>query len=260
MVVQGTVLVIAAFIGGTLNAVAGGGSFFTFPALIAAGVPPIAANATSTVALWPGSIASTVAYRNDVHRTRLTVLLSIASLAGGIIGAFLLLRTPTATFQKLIPWLLLVATALFGLGPMLTKRFRRASVAGAGVGDDASPQSPGALVGLTAVQFVIAVYGGFFGGGIGILMLAALGIMGLTNIHEMNGLKTLFAACINGVAVLIFIVGHAVYWPQAVIMLIAGIAGGYLGAAGARRIPPQYVRVFVIVVGCLLTVYFFVRA
>lgn len=129
-------------------------------------------------------------------------------MQGGIIGAFLLLHTPTATFQKLIPWLLLIATALFSLGPMLTKRFRRTGAAGAG--NNAPPQSPGALVGLMPVQLVIAVYGDFFGGGIGILMLAALGVMGLTNIHEMNGLKTLFAGCINGVAVLIFIVGHTV--------------------------------------------------
>lgn len=255
MVVQGIVLVVAAIIGGTLNAVAGGGSFFTFPALIATGVPPIAANATSTVALWPGSIASTVAYRNDVHRSRLTVLLSVASLLGGVVGAALLLRTPSATFQTLIPWLLLVATALFALGPVLSKRFRRKDA----VGDNLAPHTPAALVGMTVTQFVIAAYGGFFGGGIGILMLAALGIMGLTNIHEMNGLKTLLAGCINGVAVLTFVIARAVFWPQAVPMLLGAIAGGYIGAAGAQRIPPRYVRAFVTVVGCALTVYFFVQ-
>lgn len=256
MLVQGLVLVIAAMIGGTLNSVAGGGSFFTFPALIATGVPPIAANATSTVALWPGSIASTVAYRKDMHGSRLTVLMSVVSLLGGGVGAILLLHTPSPTFQKLIPWLLLVATALFAVGPMLTKRFRRSG----GIGDGLPPQSPRTLAVMAAVQFVIAAYGGFFGGGIGILMLAALGIMGLTNIHEMNGLKTLLAGCINGVAVITFVIFHAVVWPQAILMLLAAIAGGYAGAAAARRIPPQYVRTFVIVVGCALTAYFFVRA
>jgi uncharacterized membrane protein YfcA len=251
--VQACALFVAAVLGGALNSVAGGGSFFTVPMLIFTGMPSITANVTSTVALWPGSAASVAAYRNELRaQRRLVPLLGGVSLIGGVLGALLLLNTTQATFDNLFPYLLLIATLLFTFSPQITKWLRTRFGASA----DVSQRSP---VGIALLQFVIAVYGGYFGGGIGILMLAALALMGLQNIHQMNGLKTLLATFINGVAVVLFVVANAVAWPQAVLMLVGAVVGGYAGAAYARRLEPRVVRTFVIVVSVCLTVYFFVR-
>jgi uncharacterized membrane protein YfcA len=251
VILNALVLFAAALFGGAMNSVAGGGSFLTFPALILTGVTPIYANATSTVALWPGAVASVGAYRRELGRARHAVLLGAVSLVGGIAGAWLLLHTPSAAFQRLIPWLLLAATALFASGPAITSRLRTRL---GGRGDARL-----SLTGMAVAQLVIAVYGGFFGGGIGILMLATLGLMGIDNITEANALKTLLAACINGIAVLTFIVANAVVWPQAILMLVAAIIGGYGGAATARRLPALVVRRVVIAIGCAMTLYFFLR-
>ncbi len=242
----------AAFLGGALNSVAGGGSFLTFPTLIFTGVPSINANATSTVALWPGSAASVGAYRAELRIERHLVVMGAVSIAGGLFGAFVLLRTPPVTFDRLIPFLLLLATLLFTFSGAVTARLRRFMA-------HKHETSLGALVGVAAVQLVIATYGGFFGGGIGILMLAALALMGMEDIHEMNAVKTLLASCINGVAVVAFLVARAVVWPQVGIMVAGGILGGYVGASTARQINPIYVRRVVVVVGFLLTAYFFIR-
>lgn len=239
-------LVVAAFAAGALNAVAGGGSFLTFPALVFAGVPPVAANATSTVAVCPGALAGAYGYRSELGRLteiNLPAFIGI-SLVGGLLGAVLLLWTPDATFDAIIPWLLLFATALFAAGPKLAAWIRRTAKLGP--------------VGVLVVQFLIAVYGGYFGGGIGILMLATFGVFGLTDIHAMNGLKSLLSGCLNAIAVVAFVAGGAVYWTAALIMLVACVAGGYLGARFARRIPPPHLRKFVILVGAAMTVYFFV--
>ncbi len=249
-------LFVAALLGGALNAVAGGGSFIAFPALVFTGVPPIMANATNTVALWPGSVASVGAYRVELRTAPHRALLAVASLIGGIGGAVLLLRTPPGVFERLIPYLLLLATLLFAFSPSLTARLRARKVPAQG--QDKGTSMP-TLAGLTLAQLVIATYGGFFGGGIGILMLATLGLMGLDNIHTMNALKTLLASCINGVAVLTFVIAHAVVWPQAILMIIGAIVGGYAGAYYARRLEPRLVRRFVIVVGLVMTAYFFAR-
>jgi uncharacterized membrane protein YfcA len=252
MIVQGIALFASAALGGALNSVAGGGSFLTFPTLIVSGVPPIRANATSTVALWPGAVASVGAYRRELASVHHVRLLAAISLVGGLLGAVLLLRTPSATFSALIPYLLLLATLLFAFnGPI--KRSLSTMLVHA---DGPAERVPMALI---VVQFVIAVYGGFFGGGIGILMLAALGLLGLDNIHEMNALKTVLASCINGIAVVTFVVAGAVDWPLALIMLVGAIAGGYAGAATARKLDQRLVRVFVIAVGCIMTAYFFVH-
>jgi uncharacterized protein len=252
--VQMLILFVAAILGGTLNSVAGGGSFITLPALIFTGVLPINANATSTVALWPGSVASMGAYRRELIKQKrgLLILLGVASLVGGIVGAELLLNTSQETFVRLLPYLLLVATLLFALSGPLTARLRQRK-------KQSGRQSWVSLLGVTCLQFVIAIYGGYFGGGIGILMLATLGLMGMENIHEMNAVKTLLTTVINGIALVLFIIKGVVVWPQAILMVVGAIAGGYGGAYFARRLDPRLVRWFVIAVGLLMTVYFFVR-
>lgn len=238
--------------GGMLNSVAGGGSFITFPALVFTGVPPITANATNTVALWPGSVASTAAYRKDFATQRqVLVRLSLVSFAGGLVGALLLLRTSEVVFVQLVPYLLLLATLLFTFSGSLTARLRKRV---GGVGAPGWISSAGVLL----VQFVIAVYGGYFGGGIGVLMLAALALMGMENIHTMNALKNLLATCINGVAVVTFVLAGAVVWLQALLMIVAAVIGGYVGGSVARKLKPAYVRRFVIVVAWTMTLYFFV--
>lgn len=250
---QGTILFLAAMLGGTLNSVAGGGSFISFPALIFTGVLPIQANATSTVALWPGAVASVGAYRGVLvmARRRLLVLGGV-SVVGGVLGAILLLRTPQSTFVRLLPYLLLLATLLFTFGGTIAARLRDL------VGKVASPPWL-ATLGTVCLQGTIAIYGGYFGGGIGILMLALLAIMGMENIHTMNAIKALLASCINGVAVLTFVIARAVEWPQAVVMVLGAVVGGYGGAYVARRLDPRLVRRFVILVGFTMTLYFFLR-
>ncbi|GCE04736.1 sulfite exporter TauE/SafE family protein [Dictyobacter aurantiacus] len=247
-------LFLVAIVGGTLNSVAGGGSFFTFPALIFANVQSVVANATSTVALWPGSVASAGAYRNELKMIdrRLLIVLVVTSLIGGVLGAFLLLMTPPSIFTTLIPYLLLIATLLFTFSGPVTKRLRLRRV-------EKTTLSVSQLVGMSFAQLVIAVYGGYFGGGIGILMLATLALMGLENIHVMNGLKTVLASCINGVAVITFIVAGAIYWPAAIVMVVGAIIGGYGGAYFARKIDQRLIRYFVIVVGFVMTLYFFIK-
>ncbi len=249
---QAALLLLSAILGGTLNSVAGGGSFVTFPALIFTGVPPINANATSTVALWPGTVASTAAYREEFGtQRRLLLPLGAISVLGGVIGALLLLRTPQATFSRLVPWLLLLATLLFTFGGTLTARLRARLAGGAG-------PSRSLLLVIALIQLAVAIYGGYFGGGIGFVILAALALLGMSHIHTMNAIRTLLASCINGVAVATFVLAGAVAWPQALLMTAGAVVGGYGGARYARRLDPKLVRRFVIAVGCAMTAYFFV--
>ncbi|HEV2581873.1 MAG TPA: sulfite exporter TauE/SafE family protein [Ktedonobacteraceae bacterium] len=257
---QAIILFIAAMLGGTLNAVAGGGSFISFPALIFTGVPPIQANATSTVALWPGSVASVGAYRKELAALNRVVvlLLGVTSLVGGVLGAILLLLTPQATFLGLVPYLLLLATLLFAFSPRITALLRRRNSTSQGIESKASI-SRRTLTVIVLVQFVIAIYGGYFGGGIGIMILASLGVMGMENIHEMNGLKTVLQTSINGVAVITFVIARAVFWLQALVMIAGAIVGGYGGAYVARKLDPRFIRGFVIVVGVGMTIYFFLH-
>jgi len=242
----------AALVAGAINAVAGGGSFFTFPALVFTGVAPVTANATSTVALWPGSVASVGAYRRELAKIGRRDLLafSIISVIGGVIGAFLLLRTSQKGFLAIVPYFLLFSTLAFALRGAITRWTHRRS--------GETPQSHWAFVRACALQFVIGIYGGYFGGGIGILMLASYSVLGMTDIHVMNALKTVLASVINGVAVLIFALSGIVVWPVALLMVVAAILGGYGGAAIARRLDPRWVQWFVVAVGAALTVYFFV--
>ena len=309
-------LMLAAFAGAALNSVAGGGSFLTFPALLWAGLGPIAANATSTVALWPGSLGSAWGYRADMAGVRRWLLpLGLVSAVGGWIGAQLLLVTGDVTFAQLIPVLLGGATLLLALQgtPLLRPKSadqghvaplgevanqgvvaRRGAAGpeksrlrpksegqpwrsrGAGAlaahkagargqvfrGHSLTPElepRPAPLPVLMLAQGAIAIYGGFFGGGIGILMLAAFAFMGLRDLHAANGLKSVLGAGINGVAVVVLTLGGQVDWRRALPMVLASWAGGYWGARLARRVPAQFLRRGVVVVGTLLTVWFAVQ-
>ncbi|MHA7066320.1 sulfite exporter TauE/SafE family protein [Azospirillum argentinense] len=240
-------LMVAAFASGVLNAVAGGGAFITFPALLFAGVPPVSANVSSTVALFPGQMASAWAYRNEIRGvTEVSVTaFSVVSLVGGVVGAILLLTTPDRAFAGLVPWLLLFATAVFAVGSFMPALAARLRLSGRSV---------------LVVQFVIAIYGGYFGGGIGFLMLAALTLFGLRDIHAMNGLRILLAALMNGAAVAAFCLSDAVSWPETAVMAVSAIAGGYAGAHAAKRVSRDVMKWVVVSIGVGLTLYFFIRS
>ncbi|MFV9503774.1 MAG: sulfite exporter TauE/SafE family protein [Oscillochloridaceae bacterium umkhey_bin13] len=248
------VLFVSAIAAGAINAVAGGGSFISFPALLLAGVPAISANATNTVALWPGVVASVGAYRRELATQRNgIVLFSVISLVGGLIGALILLQTRESVFEQLIPYLLLLATVVFTFSPQITRLTRHLSRNASREGNRAQ------RIGILVLYFAIAVYGGFFGAGLGILTLAVLSLLGLDNIHEMNALKTLQAGLVNGIAVVTFALAGVVQWPAALLMAVGAIIGGYGGAAIARQIKPIYIRRLVIVISVGLTIYFFVN-
>src|SRR6185437_7047625 len=238
-------LVAAAFVAGAINSMAGGGSFLTFPSLVYAGIPAVMANASSTVALVPGSIASAISYRGDIERLNEQRIKSwwIVCLVGGAIGAALLLFTSDRTFRQIAPWLLLFATLLFAFGPQVSLAFR----------DRLHGNQPLMLL----LLFPISVYGGYFGGGMGIMILAAFRIYGFTDIHGMNGIKAVLGGSLNAIAAIIFISAHQVRWIPALVMMAAAIAGGYLGPAFARRLRPAAIRGIVIAVGALMTAYFF---
>jgi uncharacterized membrane protein YfcA len=241
-------LFLAALIAGAINSVAGGGTLLTFPMLLAVLGPAhsVAANATSTVALVPGSMSAFWGYRAEMQGCgkRDLLWLGVPSLLGGLAGAFLLLHTPDKAFARLVPWLILGATTLFMLQGVVRRRLGQGQQS-----DSEETQDPivrRGLMGVIVFQFFIAVYGGFFGAGIGILMLAALGFVGFNNIHRMNGLKNFAAVCINAVASLTFIIGHKVNWPLALLMMAAAIAGGYGGAGVAQRLGQANVRRLVV--------------
>src|SRR5215510_11065378 len=230
-------LLIAAALGaGLMNSVAGGGSFLTFPALVFTGVPSIIANATSTVALFPGALASAWAYRRDFHgleRIPLRPALAV-SIAGGVVGAVLLLVTSQRTFDVIIPWLLLAATSVFALGPGLMKRMKRQHWMGTRT--------------LIAFQFLAGIYGGYFGGAVGIIMLAVWSLAGLRDIHAMNGGRTLLGGVMNAAAVVCFIIARKVWWLQTSMMLVSAVIGGYAGARLARRTHPYWIRTLIIMI------------
>jgi len=244
-------LLAAAFVAGALNAVAGGGSFLTLPALVFTGVPPVVANATGTVALLPGYAAGAWGFKDDMApppglSMRQVVALS---LLGGSAGAALLLFTPDATFRKVVPWLLLAATALFAFGPQL-----RAWAAGKNAAH-AAPSTGKAALGMLAV----AIYGGYFNGGLGILLLALFGLLGQTQLNAMNGMKNVVSALLTAIAVAIYAVGGIVEWPQALLMMVAATAGGYGGARVARRIPAPVLRWGIVATGLVMAGLFFAK-
>lgn len=224
----------------------------SFPSLLFTGVAPVTANATNTVALWVGMMASGGAYRKRLNISRrVMVPLVVMSVIGGLAGAVLLIKTPAQTFLRVLPWLLLGATLLFAIGKHLTGRIS------ASVGHQASNRAVG---GASLFELIVAVYGGYFGGGIGIMNLAMFAAMGMTDIHEMNALKVVLGAIINGVAAVTFVVTGAVAWPQAVVMTAGAMGGGYFSAHYSQRLPQTWVRRFVIFAGTAMTIYFFWRA
>lgn len=243
-------LCATAFAAGVVNALAGGGTLLTFPALLAAGVTPVLANGTSTMALVPGSVAGAWGYRRELAATReWTRLLLWPSLFGGAIGAALVIVLPEHYFARLVPWLILTATVLFLLQPAIARW--------TGIGQPHAKPSRAGRTGLQVFQFFVAIYGGYFGAGIGILMLSALSLMGLPDVHRMNAVKTVLAAVINALAAAVFAAGGVVQWRFAAIMAAAAAAGGFTGAHFGRRIPRTVVRWIVIAIGLGLAVKYF---
>jgi len=236
------VVFMVALVAGAINSVAGGGTLITFPSLIWVGLPSTIANATSTVAIWPGTLGALWGYRRDLGGLpAATYSLIVPSILGGIGGAILLVMTPTAVFDRLIPLLILFATLLFMLHEPVQRVIKTTGKTHAG--------STSWLIGALLFQFLVSLYGGYFGAGIGILMLAAFGIMGFTDIYQMNGLKNFLALCINGVAAFYFIWNGMVWWPYVLVMAVGAVTGGIWGAGAARRIGPKGVRRIVVVVG-----------
>ncbi|HEY0756170.1 MAG TPA: sulfite exporter TauE/SafE family protein [Ktedonobacteraceae bacterium] len=258
---------VAAILGGTLNGVAGGGTFLTLPSLIWAGVLPVEANATSTTALWPGSAAAIWALRKELlHQNKtLLLVLGMTGFVGGAIGALLLIVTPQSTFVLLIPYLLLLATVLFAISPRISASMKKRAAARQkerltveGTGASSRPSWRGLSL-IAALELLIAIYGGYFGGGLGILTLAVLGLIGMEDLNEMNAVKNTLVVCINGVAIILFIVFGVIIWFNALIMIVGAIIGGYGGVYFARKLDQRIVRSFVLLVGVVMTVYFFYK-
>jgi uncharacterized protein len=297
---QSFILLVAAILAGMFNGIAGGGSFISFPALIITGLTTVEANATSTVALWFGAFASTMAYRHallgkpkstvppavvpppsppavrlpSIHKMMMPPSPSIpiiqsqpkptaasevidqkyiyglsgASLGGGIIGSCLLLVSSDKTFGMIVPYLMVLATSLFAFSPRITKWLR-----------SKNNNSGLPFVGALILQFVIAIYGGYFGGGVSIMMLAAMNFMGFTNVHAMNGLKSLLGNCMNGVAIVAFIIAQKIAWPAAILMGFGAVLGAYISAQIAQKISQQVVRNFIVGIACAMTAYLFGR-
>jgi len=243
---------------GAVNAIAGGGTFFSFPALLAVGLPPVVANASNSVALWPGSLSGAWAYRQELVRYKRYLLpMGIASFLGGAAGGLLLLAAGDARFAALIPWLLAFATLLFTFSPQLSKVLKRMHPAPAEkAGKEPGTGSPVGWL----VQLLVSIYGGFFGAGLGILMMASLAIGGHEDVQHINALKNLLSAVIYSVTVVTFIVAGAVSWPQTMVMLLTASLGGYWGARIARKIQGPWLRRMVIAVGGALTAYYFYKA
>jgi uncharacterized protein len=238
-------LFVAGFLSGAVNAIAGGGTFLTFGALTLAGLPPISANATSSIVQFPGYVTSTLAYRREIARNwRGALVLCVVSIIGGAAGAIILLALDNPSFRALVPWLLASATIMFAAGPWLKPK----------TSSEHPVNTPASFLG----QLVTAIYGGFFGAGMGIMMLAVLGLTAGGSYHHLNALKNLLAMVIAAVAIVIFVGGGVVGWPQALVMLPAGAAGGYTGVWLARRVPQMVMRLIVVAVGAALTVYYFV--
>ncbi len=238
-------LLASGFLSGAVNAIAGGGTFLTFGAMTIVGIAPISANATSSIVQFPGYVTSVIAYWPEIRaHWKGAIFLAILSIAGSTAGALLLLSLDNPSFRQLVPWLLLAATLLFAAGPWLRPR-------------TIAERSPGNAASLTG-QFFTSIYGGFFGAGMGIMMLAVLGLTAGGSYHHLNALKNLLAVVIAAVAIVVFVGGGVVAWPAALIMIPASAIGGYSGVYIARRVPQWIIRALVISVGLLLSVYYFV--
>ena len=247
-------LFFAGIVAGAINSVAGGGTLISFPSLVAFGQPEIISNATNTAALWPGSLSSALSYRKDTSIQRsLVITLAVPSLIGALLGAMILVVTPAAAFKRVVPFLVLFATLVFALRELLTRRFGSVSAGAECV------TTVGRIWGFI-FQLFVATYGGYFGAGIGILMLASLSLMGLRDIHKINAIKTLLAAIINVTAFVFFALEGLVVWPLMVLMATGSVIGGYGGARLAKRVKPRLLYLFVVALGLLVSGWLFVRS
>ena len=247
------VIFFAGIAAGAINAIAGGGTLISFPALLWLGRDAIAANATNTVAIWPGSLAGAYGFRRELATARRWLLLLIVpSIAGGVFGAWLLLRTPNETFERIVPFLILGATILLAMQEMVTRKLGLVAK---------SHEHPGAgwMTFVVLFQLVVGIYGGYFGAGMGILMLAALGLIGMTDMHQMNGVKNVLAVFINGIAAVYFAFASAVIWSDVAVMMAGTLLGGYFGARVARRFGRTFVRRAVVVIGIVMAVALFLK-
>jgi uncharacterized membrane protein YfcA len=245
------VLFLAGILGGILNTIAGGGTLITFPALLWVGGNAVVANATNAVAMWPGSLAGAYGFRREISTARRWIYILIApSLLGAAFGSWLLLRTPVSTFERIVPFLILGATVLLAAQELMTRWLRLSERENAG---------RGWTVFVVVFQCLVGVYGGYFGAGMGILMLAALGLIGLTDLHQMNGVKNVLGVGINGIAAIYFAISHAVDWHDVLVLMAGTIAGGILGARLAHRLGRTFVRRAVVVIGLVMTVVLFVK-
>ena len=258
-------LCLAAFAAGGINALAGGGTLLTFPTLSGVlaksydeAIADVLANGTSTTALVPASLGSAWGFRRETYELRhLLVWLAPPSFVGGALGAWLLVRFPKL-FSGLVPWLILTAAVLFTLQPMVSSRL--AALRKRRAAEHANTQvAPLALAGMVVLQLLISIYGGYFGAGIGILMLSGLGMMGLNDMHQMNGLKSVLGTIINGISVIVFVLHDNIVWPYALMMMATSIAGGFLAAHYSRRVPSRYVRWIVVVIGFGLAAWYFAK-
>lgn len=242
-------LSLSGFFAGMVNAIAGGGTFLTFGALTLVGLPPISANATSSITQFPGYVTSTLAYSSDLKRVwRSALLMGVVSVIGAGAGALILLALSNPSFRAMVPWLLLAATALFAAGPWLKPKRKAVTT---------TPERAIPLA--LALQFLTSIYGGFFGAGMGVMMLATLGLTQSGDYHRLNALKNLFSTIIAAVAIVVFVSGGVVAWPEAVVMIPAVALGGYAGVWTARRVPQAAVRLVVISIGLLLAIYYFAQ-
>ncbi len=246
--IEWVVLIAAAFFAGILNSIAGGGSFLTFPALVFAGIPPVAANATSAMAVFPGYLGAAAGFRRELisfDRHQLYRYLIIATI-GGLAGAVLLLVSSNEFFSLLVPWLLLLATLLFSFGRQMTGWLQ-------------ARKNPVRLP-QHWVLLLVSIYGGYFNGGLGIILLAAFIAFGMQDLSLMNGLKNGLSLILSVVSVTAFAIAGIVHWPQALAMMAASTIGGYAGALVAKALPPNVLRAIIILVGCIMSVIFFIRS
>lgn len=244
-------LVAASLIAGVMNAMAGGGSFISFPAMLSIGVPPIQANATNTVALWPGQLVSIWELRADVRRD-LVMVVAFASVLGGVTGALVLLNTRQRTFMHMVPWLLLIASVLFGISGPVSRWVRRRSA-------EPHQQRPPNTLAIFAALFPVCFYIGYFGAGAGFVTMTALALFGVEDMKALNSLKLVAACLSNFCAVVTFILRGAIVWHYCVVSMLFAAAGGYIGAQYARRTRPDVLRGIVVVTGCAMAAYFFWR-
>lgn len=243
---------MAAFLAGGINSVAGGGTLVTFPTLVWLGLPSVIANATNTAAIWPGSLGSLWGFRRELSQADpIMFWLVFPSIIGGIAGALLLRVTPTHTFDRIIPFLILFATVLFTVQGPIQKKL--------GTPKEDRHRSPRWFVTAVLIQVVVGLYGGYFGAGMGIMMLTVLSVLGMKDILKMNALTSLYALCINGIAAALFMWAHMVRWHYVLVMAITAIAGGWGAAGVARRVGRTAVRRFVIALGYIITVVLFIR-